>query len=123
QSRCETRFREAGSCRMLKKFQRSFATVAAVICVGVMLPASASAEVKCRDPAGFDAWLSQIKQEAAAQGIPQSAIAAGLDGVTYDASVVSHDRGQRVFKQSFAQFSGRMINSYRLRKGAQLMRR
>ncbi|TAL81090.1 MAG: lytic murein transglycosylase [Beijerinckiaceae bacterium] len=108
---------------MLKKFQRSFATVAAVLCVGVMLPASAWAEAKCRDPAGFDAWLGQIKQEAAAQGIPQSAIAAGLDGVTYDASVVSHDRGQRVFKQSFAQFSGRMINAYRLRKGAQLMRR
>lgn len=86
-------------------------------------PGDAGAAARCRDPAGFEAWLGQIKQEAAAAGVPQAAIDAGLDGITYDADVVSHDRGQRVFKQSFAQFSGRMINNYRLTKGAALMKR
>jgi lytic murein transglycosylase len=57
----------------------------------------------------FGAWLEGIKQEAAAQGVSPRAIAAGLAGVTYDPSVISHDRGQRVFKQSFEQFSGRMV--------------
>ena len=107
---------------MRRKIQCFFAAFATLVCVGGMLPASASA-AQCRDPAGFDAWLGGIKQEAAAAGIPHPAIAAALDGVTYDASVISHDRGQRVFKQSFEQFSGRMINSYRLRKGASLMKR
>ncbi|MGO9135973.1 MAG: lytic transglycosylase domain-containing protein [Methylovirgula sp.] len=100
-----------------------FATFVAFVCGGALLPDQVHAQARCRDPAGFDAWLGQIKQEAAAAGVPQSAIAAGLDGVTYDANVVSHDRGQHVFHQTFAQFSGRMINSYRLSKGAALMKR
>lgn len=97
--------------------------VLCIICLVGLFPGQALAAARCRDPAGFEAWLGEIRQEAAAAGIPQSAIAAGLDGVTYDASVISHDRGQRVFKQSFAQFSGRMINAYRLRRGASLMQR
>lgn len=99
-----------------------FGAFASGLCVISLLPEQAQA-ARCRDPAGFEAWLGEIKQEAKAAGIPPSAIAAGLAGVTYDASVISHDRGQHVFKQSFAQFSGRMINSFRLRRGASLMRR
>jgi lytic murein transglycosylase len=76
----------------------------------------------CRDPAGFDVWLAAIKQEAAAQGISQAAIQAGLNGVTLDQNVLSHDHGQRVFHQSFEQFSGRMVNAYRLRKGEALIK-
>ena len=34
----------------------------------------------------FDAWLDDFKTEAAAKGISQSAIAAGLNGVTLDQS-------------------------------------
>jgi lytic murein transglycosylase len=75
----------------------------------------------CRDPAGFEAWLANFKQEAAAQGISASAISA-LDGVAYDPSIVSKDHGQHVFRQSFEQFSSRMVNAYRLRKGASLIK-
>src|SRR3954453_20032294 len=57
----------------------------------------------------FDAWLAEFKTEAAAKGIAQSAIATGLNGVTPDQSVLSRDRSQRVFGQSFEEFSGRMI--------------
>ena len=52
----------------------------------------------CRDPAGFDAWLGNIKKEAAAKGISEAAINAGLANVTYDPSIVSRDHGQRVFR-------------------------
>jgi lytic murein transglycosylase len=75
----------------------------------------------CRDPAGFDAWLSSVKREAAAQGISAEAIGA-LDGVSYDSTIISKDHGQHVFHQSFEQFSSRMVNSYRLRKGASLIK-
>lgn len=108
---------------MPKIFAFFFSAFAIVVCAGGLLPNDARAAARCRDPAGFEAWLGEIKQEAAAAGIPQSAINMGLDGVTYDPVVISHDHGQRVFKQSFEQFSRRMINSFRLHKGASLMKR
>jgi len=76
----------------------------------------------CRDPAGFDAWLAGIKKEAAQAGISDAAIQSGLNGVTYDPSVVSRDHGQRVFTQTFEQFSARMVNAYRLRKGDTMLK-
>jgi lytic murein transglycosylase len=57
----------------------------------------------------FETWLAEFKSEAAAKGISQGAIAGGLSGVTPDPSVLSRDRSQRVFSQSFEEFSGRMI--------------
>src|SRR5437762_1382576 len=69
----------------------------------------------------FDAWLTDFKNEAAAKGISQSAIASGLSGVTLDQAVLSRDRSQRVFTQSFEEFSGRMVPP-RLARGANLMK-
>jgi lytic murein transglycosylase len=93
--------------------------VVMVLLVG-LTPGMAAAPT-CRDPAGFDAWLGDIKQEAAAAGIPQQAIEEGLNGITYDPSVISRDHGQHVFKQSFEEFSGRMVNAYRITRGARLL--
>ena len=75
----------------------------------------------CHDPGGFEAFIASFKREAAAQGISPSAISA-LDGVTFDPGIIAKDHGQHVFHQSFEQFSGRMVNSYRLHKGAALIR-
>ena len=77
----------------------------------------------CADPSGFPAWLEQFKQEATSQGISANAVESALDGVTYDRNTVSHDRGQKVFTQSFEQFSARMANNFRVTKGQSLMRR
>ena len=77
----------------------------------------------CSDPSGFPAWLDQFKQEAVAQGVSERAISSALDDVTYDRNTVSHDRGQKVFTQSFEQFSARMANSFRINKGRSLLRR
>ena len=63
----------------------------------------------CHDPAGFQAWLGKIKQEAIGQGISERAVDEGLAGVQFDPSVVRHDHGQGVFHQSFEQFSQRMV--------------
>jgi len=70
----------------------------------------------------FDAFLDGVRKEAAAAGISQKTTAAALNGLTPDKSVISHDRGQGVFRQSFEQFSGRMVNSFRLNKGTSLLR-
>jgi lytic murein transglycosylase len=87
------------------------------------LQAPASAAQCGRNAEGFENWLVDFKRQAAGAGISQQAIDAALAGVTYDRSVISHDRGQKVFRQSFEQFSGRMINPYRLSKGRSLLQR
>lgn len=96
------------------------------ICVSFGLLAALAAfpahAAECgHDANGFDGFLGGIRAEAAAAGVSQGAIDQGLDGVTYNQSVISHDRGQKVFHQTFEEFSGRMVNAYRLRKGAQLL--
>jgi lytic murein transglycosylase len=76
----------------------------------------------CRS-GSFDTWLEGFRREAAAQGISQRTIAAALGGVSYDPGIISRDRGQGVFRQSFEQFAGRMVSPDRLQKGAALLRR
>jgi lytic murein transglycosylase len=86
--------------------------------------ARAEAAPECgRNGEGFETWLDGFRREAAAAGVSQRAIDQSLADVYYDRSVISHDRGQKVFRQTFEQFSGRMVNSFRLTKGRSLLQR
>src|SRR5437588_1570944 len=69
----------------------------------------------------FQAWLDDLRSDAASKGIPQTAIASGLNGVSLDQGVLTRDRSQRVFNQSFEEFSGRMVPP-RLARGANMMK-
>lgn len=82
-------------------------------------PAFASA---CHRPP-FANWLDGIRQEAIAKGISRRAVQTSLAGITFDRTIISHDRAQGVFHQSFARFAGRMVNAYRLTRGARLLKR
>lgn len=92
-----------------------------IVATGLWLAQPASA-LTCRDPAGFDKWLDDVRAEAAAQGISQRAIEVGLRGVTYDPGIIKRDRGQRFFRQSFEQFSAKMVPPYRIQRGSRLLR-
>lgn len=70
----------------------------------------------------FDTWLADFKSDAAAKGISQQAIASGLAGVTLDQSVLNRDRSQKVFTQTFEEFSGRMVPP-RMQRGSNMMKR
>ncbi|MEX4009467.1 lytic murein transglycosylase [Neoaquamicrobium sediminum] len=70
----------------------------------------------------FSAWRAGVAQEAQAAGVGQRGLAA-LDNARLDERVLSRDRAQGVFTQTFTEFAGRMINSYRLEQGASLLRR
>jgi lytic murein transglycosylase len=69
----------------------------------------------------FGTWLEGVKQEAAAEGISQSTIQSALSGLTPDPTVITRDHAQGVFRQTFEQFSGRMVPP-RLQKGAKLLK-
>ena len=56
------------------------------------------------------------------KGISQRAIAAAAPALTYDQRIVNIDRGQRVFTQTFLQFSGRMAAAYRIQRGQALIK-
>jgi len=68
---------------------------------------SATANVPCGGD--FGVWLDGFKQEAAAGGISQRTIQSALGGVTFDPNIIARDHAQGVFRQSFEQFSGRMV--------------
>ncbi len=84
------------------------------------LPGAPARAASC-GTGNFPAWLDEFKNEAAAKGISQAAITAGLNGVTLDQSVLARDHSQKVFSQSFEEFSGRMVPP-RLTRGANMMK-
>jgi lytic murein transglycosylase len=93
---------------------------AIIVSAALILPGTSALAASCGS-GSFDAWLSDFKTDAAKQGISQAAINAGLAGVTLDQSVLSRDRGQKVFSQTFEEFSGRMVPP-RMARGSNMLK-
>jgi lytic murein transglycosylase len=91
---------------------------AAPIVAAVLLVGSAAHATDCRDNGSFEAWLERFKAEAVKQGISRNAIVAAQPYLVYDGRIVNIDHGQRIFAQSFLDFSGKMLPAYRLQQGA-----
>jgi lytic murein transglycosylase len=92
-------------------------TAAAVLSLALAAPALAA---QCNPPGGFDAYLKEFRKEAAAKGLTPRTLSL-LDTVTLDPSVLAADKRQGVFKQTFEEFSGRMISRDRMTKGSRLL--
>jgi lytic murein transglycosylase len=103
---------------MMRKGQVLIATFLA----SLLAASAARADVPCRTSGPYDSWLAGFEREAAAQGISQRAIATAAPYLTYDQRIVNIDRGQRVFTQTFLQFSDRMAAAYRIQRGAALIK-
>ncbi len=84
-------------------------TVRAIGLLVALGPMAVPAQADAPCGGDFGAWLAGVKAEAAADGISQRAIQSALAGVTFDPTVVARDHAQGVFRQSFAEFSGRMV--------------
>ena len=65
----------------------------------------------------FAQWRAGVEDEARTAGIGEVGMKA-LRGARIDQRVLQRDRAQGVFNQTFNEFAGRMINSYRLKNGA-----
>jgi lytic murein transglycosylase len=96
------------------------ATIAAACAGAVLLSAAPALAAQCNHKGGFKSFITDFKKEAGAKGISNRGLNA-LDGLSLDDKVLAADRRQGVFKQSFEEFSGRMISRDRLVKGAKLM--
>ncbi len=96
----------------------------AIAAAVVFLAATPALAAQCGKSAdGFDDWLAGFKTEAAAAGVSRNVIQSALSTAVYDENVISHDRGQRAFAQSFATFSSKHISTYAIKKGQQMMLR
>ena len=90
-----------------------------ILALAALLAAAPAQAMQCGG--SFEAWLDGFRREAAAAGISQRGLAA-LNGIAYDEKVVARDRHQGVFKQTFEQFSARMISADRMRVGARKLK-
>ena len=108
--------------RVSRKFGSKKFGIAAALLLGAGLGTASAQTAPCRTSGSYESWLAAFEREAAAKGISQRAIAAAAPGLTYDQHVVNIDRGQRVFTQTFLQFSGRMAAAYRIQRGQALIK-
>jgi lytic murein transglycosylase len=97
----------------------TMSTIRACAFALTLLAAAPARAMQCGG--SFEAWLDGFRREAAAAGISQRGLA-GLAGVSYDANVIARDRHQGVFRQTFEQFSARMISADRMRVGARKLK-
>jgi lytic murein transglycosylase len=96
--------------------------LAAAIALTVSLTAiTPSSGAQCDPPTGFESWVDAFKREATAAGIPQRTLSSAFAGIVHDPKIIGYDRNQKVFRQSFEEFSGRMISLNRLQKGGKLL--
>lgn len=110
-----------------------FATAAAAAlsaCVlalaSVLAANSAHAEVKapppsndrnCKNDIPFSRWIIDFKKEAVRDGIKAQTIEKAIGGMTPDMGVVSRDRKQSFFSQTFIDFYGKLATKGREQQG------
>ncbi|RWX79384.1 lytic murein transglycosylase [Neorhizobium lilium] len=92
-----------------------------------LLTAALSSTASAQAPAAacggdFAAFLQGVKAEAVAKGIPAEAADRALEGAQIDQKVLSRDRAQGVFRQTFLEFSQRTVSQARLDIGRQKMK-
>jgi lytic murein transglycosylase len=107
----------------MRKTAAKLAVAAMIACAGAAPAAAQSAPVaaanaNCQNTGSFERWLAAFRQEAAAGGISRATISAALDGMTMDPGIISRDRKQSFFAQSFTSFSAKLISQNRLQSGA-----
>lgn len=77
-----------------------------------MLSSGALHAAECGGDIG--AFLGKIKAESIARGVPAEAADKALSGAVIDEKVLSRDRAQGVFRQTFLEFSQRTVSQARL---------
>jgi lytic murein transglycosylase len=90
---------------------------------GLFALCAVPAQAASCETGNFSGWLDGVRQEAASAGVSRNAIRSGLAGVTYDKRVISRDRRQGVFAQSFLAFSDKLVSKNRRQHGANRLKK
>ncbi|GGD20812.1 lytic murein transglycosylase [Aureimonas glaciei] len=95
-----------------------FRRAAATLALTLAIPSLASAQ-SAACGGDFGSFLAGVQQEALSAGISEDAVRRSMVriGNAPDAKVLSRDRSQGVFSQTWGEFSTRMANASRLKAG------
>ncbi|MDX2288760.1 MAG: lytic murein transglycosylase [Hyphomicrobiaceae bacterium] len=85
-----------------------------VACLTLLSAPASAAEPNCTNTARFSDWMADFRREAMAAGISPRTISRALDGIALDEKVISRDRKQGFFAQSFGTFSKRLATDHRV---------
>eukprot|EP01035_Chromulina_nebulosa_P016359 gene16359-21682_t len=88
----------------------------------VLLLSSASMAAANQCGGDLSTFLAGVKAEAVASGTPAAIADKALSGAVIDQKVLSRDRAQGVFKQTFLEFSQRTVSQSRLDIGRQKLK-
>ncbi|KXF76332.1 hypothetical protein ATN84_15765 [Paramesorhizobium deserti] len=89
---------------LLAKSRSKMAAATIFLAAGILAGAGSAQAASCgNNAAGYNAWLQQFKQEAAARGVGRRALSA-LDKTQYATKTIYADRNQKSFKLSLDQF-------------------
>lgn len=76
-------------------------------------PPHPAAKENCRNTIGFETWLAGFKKQALAAGVSRQAIAS-IDGIPLNQTIISRDRKQGFFAQTFLDFQGKLATANRV---------
>lgn len=94
---------------------RSFRGLALAVTICTMSSGVAFAQTVAPTCGGdLSTFLQGVKTEAIGKGVPAEAVDKALAGARIDEKVLSRDRAQGVFKQTFLEFSQRTVSQARL---------
>ncbi|MFZ4806588.1 MAG: lytic murein transglycosylase [Hyphomicrobiaceae bacterium] len=80
-------------------------------------PPPPAASRNCQNSGTFEAWLEKFRAEAAKAGISRPTLTSALDGMTLDPSIISRDRRQSFFSQTFAEVASKLATKGRQQSG------
>lgn len=75
----------------------------------------------CVTEVPFPKWIAAFKKEAIAEGIKPATIEAMIGGMTPDQGIISRDRKQSFFSQTFLEFYGKLASNSREKMGKQYL--
>ena len=91
----------------------------ALALTALALPAAAPASAQQQQP--FEAWLAELRTEAAGRGIRAEILDAALDGLVPIERVVELDRNQPEFTLTMETYLGRVVPEARVARGKRML--
>lgn len=103
----------------MRKAKCLLAGLVTVLAVSVAPAASFAAQCG-NNASGFDSWVGDFKQEAAARGVSSKTLDRAFANVSYAKATIRADRGQKSFKLSLQQFMQKRGGSAIISRGKKL---
>lgn len=91
--------------------------------VAEAIPPPPANKRNCQNTVPFDRWVVDFRKQAIAEGVRPDTIQMTIGGMTPDPSVISRDRKQSFFSQTFVDFYGKLATKSREQMGRSYLKK